>query len=158
MDPKKAKNKLVDSLVTLKYAEQLGPEKNEEEAVIAEIQGEQALPLIKRRKLRIGCTRCGIREIIDIVRCFRHLQYGHRTRKCKAQMDRNKDCIKCGEAGHKGKDCTNRDRCVKCNMDGHRTDEIKCPYFKKLVEDTRKQKNQPVEARARKSGINVNGL
>ncbi|KAK9695122.1 hypothetical protein QE152_g33067 [Popillia japonica] len=132
--------------------------KNEEQTVIAEIPSDQALPLIKLRKLRIGWTECGIRERIDIVRCFRCLQYGHKTRECKAQIDRSKDCIKCGEASHKGKDCTNRNRCVKCNMDGHRADQFKCPYFTKLVEDMRKQKIQPVEARARRNGINVNRL
>ncbi|KAK9688148.1 hypothetical protein QE152_g35766 [Popillia japonica] len=36
--------------------------RNEEQTVIAEIPRDQALPLIKRRKLRIGWTECGIRE------------------------------------------------------------------------------------------------
>ncbi|KAK9708598.1 Endonuclease-reverse transcriptase [Popillia japonica] len=116
----------------------------------AEAPKEHVLPLIKRRNLRIGWTECGIRERIDLVRCFRCLQYGHKTGECRAQADRSGDCIRCGESGHKGKECTNRNRCTTCNVDGHRADQIKCPEFKKMIEIARKQKMHPKEAKTRR--------
>lgn len=121
--------------------------KREEQTMIAEVPRAQAVPLIKSRKLKMGWTECGIRERVDITRCFRCLEYGHKTRECVSQTDRSKDCIKCGETGHKGKDCVNRERCIRCGTEGHRADQIKCPYFKKLVEETRKQKLQPSGSR-----------
>lgn len=110
--------------------------------VIAEVPRKQVMPLIRRRKVRLGWIKCGIRKRVDITRCFRCLEYGHKTRECTAQVDRSKDCIKCGEPGHKGKECTNKDRCTICCSEGHRTDQIKCPHFKKLVEGKRRQKVQ----------------
>ncbi|KAK9693477.1 Endonuclease-reverse transcriptase [Popillia japonica] len=73
-----------------------------DQTVIAEVPRDQAAPLIKSRKIRIGWTDCGVRERMDIDRCFRCLEYGHKTRSCTAEIDRSNDCIKCGEKGHKG--------------------------------------------------------
>lgn len=132
--------------------------KFEDQTVIAEVPRERAMPLIKGRKIRIGWTECGIRERMDIVRCFKCLEYGHKTRNCNAEVDRSSDCIKCGETGHKGKDCTNEDRCIKCNITGHRANQIKCPHFKKLVEELRKQKVEPAaKTRTRSNETNVHG-
>ncbi|KAK9711596.1 hypothetical protein QE152_g25369 [Popillia japonica] len=108
--------------------------KYDELTIIAEVPKAQATPLINRKKIRIGWTECGIRERVDIIRCYKCLEYGHKTRKCAAQVDRSKDCIRCGETGHRGKDCVNRDKCIKCGIQGHSADQIKCPYFKKLGE------------------------
>lgn len=116
--------------------------KNEEQTMIVEVPSAQAAPLIKGGKLRMAWTVCGIRERVDIMRCFRCLEYGHKTRECNSQVDRSKDCFKCGETGHKGKDCHNSDKCIRCGTEGHRADQIKCPHFKRLVEETRKRKTQ----------------
>lgn len=108
-----------------------------EKTVIAEVPREQIMPLIGKKRLKIGWMEGTVKERIDIVRCFRCLEHGHKTLECKAQVDRSRDCIKCGRTGHKSKECINTYRCLKCNMDGHRADQMKCPYLKKLVEETR---------------------
>lgn len=129
-----------------------------DQTVIAEVPRDQAAPLIKSRKIQIGWTDCGVRERMDIDRCFRCLEYGHKTRSCTAEIDRSNDCIKCGEKGHKGKECTNRDRCIKCNVNGHRADQFKCPHFKKLVEELRRQKIRPAaKPRTRSTNANLHG-
>lgn len=124
--------------------------KYEEQTAIIEIPRKQAGNLIKLRKLRIGWTECGIRERIHIQRCFKCLEYGHRTRECESQADRRDECIKCGQTGHKSKECSNNDHCVKCGVEGHRADQIKCPHFKQLIEKMRKQNMQRTDATARK--------
>lgn len=126
-----------------------------EKTVIAEVPREQIMPLIGKKRLKIGWMEGTVKERIDIVRCFRCLEHGHKTLECKAQVDRSRDCIKCGRTGHKSKECINTDRCLKCNMDGHRADQMKCPYFKKLVEETRIRRMQPIETRTRRSGPNT---
>ncbi|KAK9737756.1 Zinc knuckle [Popillia japonica] len=77
---------------------------------------------------------------INVVRCFKCLEHGHKSRECTAQVDRSDECIKCGEKGHKSRGCQNKVRCVKCAVDGHRADQIKCPHFKKIVEELRRQR------------------
>lgn len=70
--------------------------KSEELTMIAEVPRTQSL--IKSRKLKMGWTQCGIRERVDITRCFRCLNFGYKTWECTSQIDRSKDFIKCGEA------------------------------------------------------------
>lgn len=129
--------------------------KYDEQTIIAEIpKQQQVTDLIKRRKMRIGWTECGVRERIEVTRCFKCLEYGHRSWECTSQVDRSEECVKCGQKGHKGKDCTNRARCIKCNADGHRADQIKCPYFKELVEGIRRQKMQLTTTRPKNNSNN----
>lgn len=42
--------------------------------------------------------------------------------------------MKCGKTGHRAKECNGKPFCIKCNKEEHRADQIKCPYFKRLVE------------------------
>ncbi|KAK9732107.1 Laminin EGF domain [Popillia japonica] len=83
---------------------------------------------------------CDCRPGVEGFHCdaCQHLHYGFSEigcqRECRAQADRSGDCIRCGESGHKGKECTNRNRCTTCNVDGHRADQIKCPKFKKKIQ------------------------
>ncbi|KAK9719714.1 hypothetical protein QE152_g22492 [Popillia japonica] len=113
--------------------------KHEEQTVIAEIPKQEAMDLIKRRKMRIGWSECGIKERIEVARCFKCLEHGHKSWECTSQTDRSEECIKCGQKGHTGKQCDNKTRCIKCNIEGHRADQIRCPHFKKLVENIRRQ-------------------
>ncbi|KAK9686487.1 Zinc knuckle [Popillia japonica] len=99
--------------------------------------------------MRIGWVECGVKERIYLTRCFKCLEYSHKTRDCTAKVDRSDECYKCGSKGHRSKECKNEEKCTKCNVAGHRAekcnvaghraDQIKCPYFRKMVEQKRKE-------------------
>lgn len=112
----------------------------EEQTATVEVPRKQAAQLISDRKLKVGWIDCGVKERIHVLRCYKCLENGHKTYDCTAQTDRSGECLRCGQTGHKSKGCTNKEQCTKCQIEGHRADQIKCPYFKGLVEKMRKEK------------------
>ncbi|KAK9695523.1 Zinc knuckle [Popillia japonica] len=81
-----------------------------------------AKELLKKAKIKIGWTMCVVRPRVNIVRCFRCLEFGHYKQDC--QGEDNKDvCLKCGKRNHRAKDCTGENFCLVCNQEGHRADQ-----------------------------------
>lgn len=80
----------------------------------------------------IGWNRCKIGARIQVQRCHRCLEPGHFARNCKRSANEEK-CRTCCKTGHRAKDCQNTPHCLKCGVDGHKTDHITCPAFKDLI-------------------------
>jgi len=96
--------------------------------------------IIKNRKMQIGWTYCQVREKVPILRCYKCLELGHRAYQClNKETNRIKDCLNCGETGHSVKECNRNSYCSKCQVEGHRFDQMKCPTFRKLVLETRER-------------------
>lgn len=106
------------------------------QAATIEIPRGKAADIIRAGNIKIGWTRCTIKERVEIVRCFRCLNFGHKAQGCRGQ-NRADECVKCGEKNHKAKDCVNKPFCTVCKASGHRADQMKCPAFKKLIEERR---------------------
>lgn len=100
-----------------------------------------ARELIRRGKIKIGWTMCLVRPRVNVVRCFRCLEFGHYKRECQGE-DNTEVCLKCGNRNHKAKECTGETFCLTCKEVGHRADQTKCPFFRKLIrEGTREKAN-----------------
>ncbi|KAK9731911.1 Zinc knuckle [Popillia japonica] len=88
--------------------------------------------LIKLGKVKIGWVGCRVRERVEITRCFKCLEFGHRRHECKG-ADKSNLCLKCNQPGHKAKDCQGKDFCPACRDTGHPADSTKCPKFRELL-------------------------
>lgn len=98
---------------------------------------------IKVGKVRLGWTDCDVREKVAVARCYNCFEVGHFSKDCTAERSTKDTCLNCGKKGHKGKDCPNPPHCVKCQVDGHRLDQTRCPFFReelKKVRDSRRGK------------------
>lgn len=88
----------------------------------------------KRRRVKIGWTKCRIRERVEIPRCFKCLNFGHLIQNC-TEASHAVECLKCGELGHRVKDCKNEAKCRFCNGATHRSDSAKCPRFRQMLKE-----------------------
>lgn len=84
-------------------------------------------------RIKVGWVTCRLRQRVSILRCFRCLETGHTSQKCKGP-DCSRMCYNCGQEGHKAKDCTNSMYCIGCKIDGHKLDSMRCPRFKKVFQ------------------------
>lgn len=83
--------------------------------------------------IRIGWSRCRIKEKISVPRCSNCLRIGHVSRACKTKTTGDKKCLKCTQSGHEAKECTNNTYCNSCAKSGHRADSMSCPKYRKKV-------------------------
>ncbi|CAH1170772.1 unnamed protein product [Phaedon cochleariae] len=143
----------VDAAVTAEeIAETIGRETGEEQSNIQvktlkqgnygsqsatlELPELAARNLATKGNIKIGWTSCKIRERITLTRCYRCLEFGHRSQECKGE-DLSQTCIKCGKDGHRARECTEQPYCTKCKVSGHRSDQTRCPDFRRLLEASR---------------------
>lgn len=119
------------------YVKSLRPTRDGNQIATVLAPAELADALLKRRRITIGWSRCRLRERVDVLRCYRCLEFGHLTNSCKGQ-DRSADCINCGVKGHKAKDCKNLPKCIHCDGAPHRSDSTKCPKFRQVLEERTK--------------------
>lgn len=73
--------------------------------------------LLAMEKVKIGWINCRIGERAEITRCYKCLDYGHRTATCKGP-ERKALCWICGKEGHKSKECTEKAECIVCKNAG----------------------------------------
>lgn len=90
---------------------------------------EQADNLIALGNIKIGWTRCKVRERIQNLKCFKCWEKGHTQDSC-TNPSREHLCMKCGGEGHKAAVCKNKAFCITCSKEGHQTGGIKCPVGK----------------------------
>lgn len=81
--------------------------------------------LIALKRVNIGWERCSVFEYVNVLRCYRCCEYGHKADDCKKHLC----CPKCAE-GHESKDCTSTHvKCVNCCLANQ---EQKLPKDKQL--------------------------
>lgn len=103
--------------------------------------------LLKMRRVNIGWERCVIVESIDVMRCYKCCEYGHKASSCRNTFC----CPKCA-GDHEVKDCLNDyEKCVNCDkmneQRSSRDDEIlnvchsawsiNCPLYQARLRNTR---------------------
>ncbi|KAK9722311.1 Zinc knuckle [Popillia japonica] len=94
--------------------------------------------LCKRGTIKIGWTPCTIRQRVNITRCYRCLDFGHKRWECQG-VDNTNTCLKCGKSDHRAKECTEESFCVICKKPGHRADQTRCPHYRKLISEKTKE-------------------
>lgn len=76
--------------------------------------------LIKSGRIKIGWVNARVSANNRPRRCFRCFGYGHVRADCKGPDRSALDlCIRCGEPGHKLKECTKTPMCCLCTAAGH---------------------------------------
>ncbi|XP_055605026.1 uncharacterized protein LOC129753254 [Uranotaenia lowii] len=80
-------------------------------------------------RLKVGWSIFQIAIPQQPERCFRCVEYGHKTFACKG-TDRTALCWRCSEAGPHAASCTKHAKCLHCGG-GHRAGNPRCPAFQK---------------------------
>lgn len=93
--------------------------------------------LIREGSIKIGWTTCRVRARVNILRCYKCLEFGHHSSICRG-VDRSKQCLNCGKDNHKAKDCKNESHCNTCQTNGHRADQTKCPRYREMIKEKAK--------------------
>ena len=75
--------------------------------------------MVTRGRLRIELNWCKVEERVNLTQCYRCWGYGHTADTCKEETDRRDDCKRCGESGHRRRECEKDQRCPICNKEGH---------------------------------------
>lgn len=107
--------------------------RNSEQVATLEMTVNVAKKLIDNSPIRIGWTMCRLKEKITIPRCTNCLKMGHQTRNCRSKKKEVTQCLKCTKEGHVTKDCPNQSHCISCDAEGHRSDSMSCPKYRKMV-------------------------
>ncbi len=93
----------------------------------------EAEALINKKRIGEGWNRWRVKEIFTLPRCFRCKKIGHTAKECVETG--GEVCHNCGEMGHMMKNCKNGQACYLCKCAGHRTESMKCPKYKKTIQD-----------------------
>lgn len=118
------------------------PNRSQQRMAVVELREKLANKLLSLQHLRVGWVNCRLRRRVVVPRCFRCLGYGHSSRNCRGP-DRSKNCLRCGDEGHKRKDCAKtccflcKERGLGGNALGHIPGSGKCSDFKAALEQTK---------------------
>lgn len=108
------------------------------ETATVTVTQEAAQRLLQDGRVRIGWTSCRIMEKIEVLKCYRCWIYGHVAAACTG-TDRTETCVKCGQQGHKVKECGHNPYCVICKVEGHRTGSGGCPVHRRMLAEARRK-------------------
>ncbi|CAG9765780.1 unnamed protein product [Ceutorhynchus assimilis] len=115
----------------------LNPNRAGNQTAIVAVREEHARKFQEAKRIRIGWVACRIKSKIQLIRCYRCLEFGHRTTECKG-ADRSKNCMNCCSAGHQARECQQEPYCLSCDITGHRMDQTKCQKYRRLLEESRR--------------------
>lgn len=95
-------------------------------------------------KIKIGWSRCKVKEHINLKRCFKCCGYNNGAAMCK----NDKACLNCGK-DHLAKDCTEISSCINCknaaekfqiNLDvNHPAWSSKCLVYQRKLDMAKKR-------------------
>lgn len=108
-------------------------------SVVLEVDVDTFKRLMKEKHVNVGWDRCPVVESVYVLRCFKCGEFGHKAKECK----KDETCSKCCE-NHKTSDCSsNYFKCVNClktnserkmNLDvEHPAYSVECPVYQKLL-------------------------
>lgn len=114
----------------------------ETQTAVLGLSVDQAQILLAAKKAKIGWSICRFRELVQPLKCFRCLGFGHIAAGC-TDVDRSKMCRKCGEVGHIAKTCTKTPQCLLCTNESgseanHITGSSRCPKYRSALDKTKK--------------------
>lgn len=96
-------------------------DKREQRRAFVSLSAADAKKLLVTQRIKIGWTNCRIRYREDVKRCFRCFGSGHMQWNCDGPDRKGEGlCIRCGEKGHKIKECKNLPKCCICSQDGNK--------------------------------------
>lgn len=110
----------------------LKPNTNGSQTAVLTMNRAAATRLVSKCRVILGWENCRVRFKVNVGRCYKFLQYGHRIDKCKSQ-DKRDVCVRCGNKGQKTKEFKWKIYCMECNVGNHRADSMRCPRFRELV-------------------------
>lgn len=126
-------NKLLVSNIKGLEMKSMYTNRSGEQVATLELNDDVAETLVEQGTVKIGWSVCKIKKKISIPRCSNCLKMGHLQRQCKAKRTKEKRCLKCTQEGHITTDCKNQSYCSACKREGHRSDSMSCPKYRKLV-------------------------
>lgn len=96
---------------------------------------EAAEKVIQMGKIKIGWTHCRVKERYDPPFCQKCQVFGHLTYTCASTTLTTRKCLNCG-GEHKTSQCSSKKEfCITCKTEGHRANAMKCPVYRKLIND-----------------------
>lgn len=114
---------------------------NDEQVATVWVEKQVAQKLRAVKALKIGWNYCRVREWLNVPRCHKCQTYGHLAGACDGP-DRTSCCWNCGREGHRAAECDKEKSCIACKKEGHKTGSGQCPIFRKLLEDTKANRNK----------------
>ncbi|KAG5866451.1 hypothetical protein JTB14_015355 [Gonioctena quinquepunctata] len=114
-----------------KYGKRNGKDK----VWVIETNAETRDRILRNGRVSIGWIRCGVRDHVRVIRCYRCQKYGHVASNCRSPLA----CSRCaGE--HDTRNCESRSiRCVNCYREGaeiqdHEATSFDCPTYQRKVQ------------------------
>lgn len=98
--------------------------------------------------IKIGWVSCRVREKVWPTHCYRCWRFGHVAARCNSDVDRSKNCRKCGGENHKAAECKKEEVCTLCSEDGrpgdnkHRAGSTRCPIFRDALKAATNKKSE----------------
>ncbi|CAH1114658.1 unnamed protein product [Psylliodes chrysocephalus] len=116
------------------------PNKNGYRYAFVTMQPDAASYITRKKRIGEGWNRWRIRELDPVQRCRKCHRIGHRGDQCKYKEEDRNNCHKCGEGGHKKRECTNEEHCYLCNTNGHTAETMRCPEYRNLIKTHNEEK------------------
>lgn len=97
--------------------------------------------LLKDNKIKIGWVYCRVRQLPNIIRCFKCHNFGHIATRCAVVEGAASICRRCGENSHTMIDCkAEKARCILCTQKGitgnelnHIAGSLRCRQYKEAM-------------------------